>query len=270
MSFPANTPPLMDRGFSLLRSESTDSSESGGRLSPIQAEPTGEAFACRKAAVLEAFRILKPVSEDAPIRKAIKAMRITENPAHPNYSTRESRDASFPDGFSNFFLGNIDQWTESGAFYIGPDDAMKCFYCGGGFYEIESEDYAYACHAGLYPNCGYMQELLGPSTVRAVNYLTPSVAPYTRFPPPNPDNAVDYDNLDIRVARYLAAEPNIRHKMNSNVTDTLIETFKTDNETIDQVEERIDTLERLAASEQVDCSEWTAETAGIKYTEAFW
>nr|WP_301335666.1 hypothetical protein [Endozoicomonas ascidiicola] len=153
---------------------------------------------------------------------------------------------------------------------MGSGDAMKCFYCGGGFYDIEPDDYAFACHAGLYPNCSYMQELLGSSTVRAVKYLTLSVDPYTRFPTPNPDNAVDYDNLDSKVIRYLKAEPNIHPKMSSEVIGTLIETFKTDNETIDQVEERIDTLERLAASEQVDCSEWTTETAGIKYTEAFW
>lgn len=50
--------------------------------------------------------------------------------------------------------------------YIGPDDYVRCFYCGGGLSEWKQEDNIWKEHAQWFPYCGFVNLVQGYQFVK--------------------------------------------------------------------------------------------------------
>ncbi|KAL3863441.1 hypothetical protein ACJMK2_005197 [Sinanodonta woodiana] len=94
-------------------------------------------------------------------------LTTTEGPKHSNYQMLEERIQSF-----NGWPVHLDQtpqlMAEAGFFYVGIQDYVRCFQCGGGLKNFERGDNPWVEHTRWYPQCAYVLAKMGQRFVDAV------------------------------------------------------------------------------------------------------
>ena len=83
-----------------------------------------------------------------------------ERPFHPDFSTEQSRLASYNDWPSNL-TQQPDELAKAGFYYYGMKDMVKCFFCNGGLSNWESGDVPIEEHTRWFPKCAYIRQLMG-------------------------------------------------------------------------------------------------------------
>ncbi|QQP50865.1 Inhibitor of apoptosis 2, partial [Caligus rogercresseyi] len=73
-------------------------------------------------------------------------------PAHPKYSTVESRLRTFAE-WPPSLIPRPKELAESGFYYIGLSDQVKCFSCDGGLRNWTPEDDPWTEHARWFSGC---------------------------------------------------------------------------------------------------------------------
>ena len=76
---------------------------------------------------------------------------------HPDYRKINDRLKSFNE-WPKSMCQKPAELSEAGFFYLGKGDQVKCFSCGGGFKDWESDDVPWEQHALWYSTCRYLNE----------------------------------------------------------------------------------------------------------------
>jgi len=87
-----------------------------------------------------------------------------------DYTVEANRIKSFEKGWP---LSSTNQSPEllsdAGFYYLGIDDKVECFSCGGGLKDWEPEDIPWEIHALCYPKCRYVNLMKGEKYVSTIN-----------------------------------------------------------------------------------------------------
>ncbi|KAK3601376.1 hypothetical protein CHS0354_037691 [Potamilus streckersoni] len=94
-------------------------------------------------------------------------LRTTERPKHLDYQIMEQRIKSFT-GWPLRLDQTPQQMAEAGFFYVGVQDYVRCFQCGGGLRNFEPGDNPWIEHTRWYPQCAYVRGKKGQRFVDAV------------------------------------------------------------------------------------------------------
>ncbi|XP_064607663.1 baculoviral IAP repeat-containing protein 7-B-like [Liolophura sinensis] len=93
--------------------------------------------------------------------RAIEQLSLTSSvqtdPAFPNFSTLESRLASFVDWPKTQTHPPVDM-ASAGFFYAGISDCVKCHHCNGGLRNWLPGDDPWCEHAQWYPSCSFLKK----------------------------------------------------------------------------------------------------------------
>lgn len=90
--------------------------------------------------------------EDVTSNLAITACR---GPTHLHMVTPHARLKSFA-GWPASTGQEVERMTKAGFYYVGSQDHVKCFYCGGGLRNWEARDDPWAEHARWFPKCTFV------------------------------------------------------------------------------------------------------------------
>lgn len=112
---------------------------------------------------LNSFELERQPSPEAQFMKGINAEESLQQlnvvahqkPKFPMYATRDSRKESFKN-WSSDLPQDVESMVEAGFFYIGTTDSVKCFQCGGGLKNWETNDIPWEEHARWFPHCRYV------------------------------------------------------------------------------------------------------------------
>ncbi|MCK5894136.1 MAG: hypothetical protein KAG53_06920 [Endozoicomonadaceae bacterium] len=78
------------------------------------------------------------------------------HPIHPEYTLLSARKESFVNWPSDKIAANY--LAESGFWYIGLEDCVRCFFCGGGLREWEADNNPMVEHQKWYSDCAYIKD----------------------------------------------------------------------------------------------------------------
>ncbi|KAK3866346.1 hypothetical protein Pcinc_028114 [Petrolisthes cinctipes] len=123
---------------------------------------------------------------------------LHSGPKRRDYLTYESREGSFvrwPEGVQQ----RPADLAEAGFFYCGLSDHVRCFHCGNGLRNWESEDVPWEEHARWYPECTFVLLKRGQEFIDQVRRERP---PYIRTQPsaakPGASNAASTPVSSVR------------------------------------------------------------------------
>jgi len=85
--------------------------------------------------------------------------------ASPFYCTLSSRRLSF-ERWDETKAPRLESLLSNGMHYVGPGDAVRCFYCNLGLRHWEADDDVWEQHARLRPKCKFLLALKGEEFVR--------------------------------------------------------------------------------------------------------
>lgn len=103
-------------------------------------------------------------------------------PKRKDYLTYESRVASFV-RWPELVKQKPGELAEAGFFYCGLSDHVRCFHCGNGLRNWESDDLPWNEHARWYPECNFVLVKKGQEFIDKVRRERP---PYIRTPTSKP------------------------------------------------------------------------------------
>ncbi|XP_056016025.1 E3 ubiquitin-protein ligase XIAP-like isoform X2 [Ostrea edulis] len=92
---------------------------------------------------------------------------VIDRPRYPNYSVLATRISSYQQWPSHLTQTPRDLST-AGFFYVGYNDNVRCFFCGGGLRNWESGDDAWVEHARWFPKCPFSIQNRGQDFVTLV------------------------------------------------------------------------------------------------------
>uniref|UniRef100_A0A803JT52 Uncharacterized protein n=1 Tax=Xenopus tropicalis TaxID=8364 RepID=A0A803JT52_XENTR len=82
------------------------------------------------------------------------------DPRDIDMQSKSKRYLSFKDVFYMFhFKSPQNNLANAGFYYVGPEDRVRCFSCGGQFEMWEQWDFPLTRHQQTFPECPYLQEL---------------------------------------------------------------------------------------------------------------
>ncbi|KAL3882668.1 hypothetical protein ACJMK2_028985 [Sinanodonta woodiana] len=87
-----------------------------------------------------------------------------EKPKYPYYSMLTSRLESFR-GWPSYVKQKPTDLAVAGFYYVGVDDCVRCFFCGGGLKSWEEGDDTWEEHARWYPECAFLKQSMGEDFV---------------------------------------------------------------------------------------------------------
>jgi len=98
------------------------------------------------------------------------------NPVNPHMRSMEARLATFDVGWqSDRVRASPQLLADSGMYYLGERDRVKCWYCNGGLQNWEYEDEPWFEHAKWFPQCEYLLQKKGPTFVHEVVARFPNI-----------------------------------------------------------------------------------------------
>jgi len=101
----------------------------------------------------------------------------TSCPQHPEYATTDRRLRSFENWPISMQI-KPDVLSIAGFFYTGVGDQTKCFQCGGGLKDWESNDDPFIEHAKWFPKCQFILNCKGKAFVdKVINDISPKEIP---------------------------------------------------------------------------------------------
>ncbi|KAK3585157.1 hypothetical protein CHS0354_034289 [Potamilus streckersoni] len=105
------------------------------------------------------------IPKPEPVKQTIDNLGIhAEKAKHPHYSTLTSRLESFR-GWPSVAVPKPSQLAAAGLYYVGVEDCVRCFYCGGGLRSWEEGDDPWEEHARWYHNCAFLKQFKGEDFV---------------------------------------------------------------------------------------------------------
>ncbi|XP_053396569.1 baculoviral IAP repeat-containing protein 3-like [Mercenaria mercenaria] len=103
--------------------------------------------------------------------EASEQRRSSVHCRHPQYQTYEARVSSFA-GWPNNLTQKPEVLAESGLFYTGFEDHVRCFTCDGGLRRWDAEDDPWTEHCRWFPACQYAREKKGDEFIALVQAST--------------------------------------------------------------------------------------------------
>jgi len=98
------------------------------------------------------------------------------DPSNPHMRSVQSRLATFRSGWqASRVRTSPKQLAESGLFYLGDRDRMKCWYCNGGLQNWDYNDDPWFEHAKWFPTCEFLLQTKGPDYVHEVTRQFPNL-----------------------------------------------------------------------------------------------
>ncbi|KAL3881346.1 hypothetical protein ACJMK2_027798 [Sinanodonta woodiana] len=67
--------------------------------------------------------------------------------------------------------------AKAGLFYLGQGDRVKCFWCGGELYDWDPQDDPWEEHAKWFPECGYVNWIMGEDYVKYIQDVLRGIIP---------------------------------------------------------------------------------------------
>ena len=106
------------------------------------------------------------------------------NPINPHMRTMNARMETFAFGWDNSRTrATPRQFAESGLYYLGDRDRVKCFYCNGGLQNWSFEERPFFEHTKWYPMCEFILQQKGPAFVHDIVQRFPNlIRPLIRNP----------------------------------------------------------------------------------------
>ncbi|XP_012229102.1 putative inhibitor of apoptosis isoform X2 [Linepithema humile] len=118
----------------------------------------------------------KDDTENEVVKSEIKNLSGSSRyapPKYPQYALHERRLQTFTD-WPNEVKQTPEMLAEAGFYYVGPEDFVRCFYCGGGLNRWKQEDNVWKEHAQWFSYCGFVNLVQGSQFVkRCVDSRTP-------------------------------------------------------------------------------------------------
>ena len=101
----------------------------------------------------------------------------SEEPKFPQYSTAEARLKTYK-GLQKKLPVKRKVFAEAGFMYMGVDDHVQCFYCGGTLKDWKKGLDPFYEHAGWYGNCLFIKAIKGQEFVNSCSKTNDSFVPY--------------------------------------------------------------------------------------------
>ena len=141
-------------------------------------------------------------------------------PMRKDYITREQRLQSF-DRWPKRINQIPNELVEAGFFYCGLSDHVRCFHCGGGVRNWETDDVPWVLHARLYPNCLYVVLTMGPEFIDMVG-TSGGVPSSGQFKPINENDLDELMKSDVTHSAAIMGfpPPNIRTALRQKLQKT--------------------------------------------------
>jgi len=111
-------------------------------------------------------------------------------PLHPQYATLEARLRTFRE-WPPALRQQPKELAESGFYYIGLSDQVKCFYCDGGLRNWQSEDIPWVEHARWFSKCVFVRLVKGDEYVNKCIMERPPEKAGLSFDKPRPVSEED-------------------------------------------------------------------------------
>ncbi|XP_065169883.1 baculoviral IAP repeat-containing protein 7-B-like isoform X2 [Atheta coriaria] len=89
-----------------------------------------------------------------------------KGPKKPKYGTMEARLTTFANWPSDL-VQTPEQLAQSGFYYEGSGDQVRCFHCDGGLKHWDPHDEPWTEHARWFPHCGFVALLKGQDFITA-------------------------------------------------------------------------------------------------------
>jgi len=98
------------------------------------------------------------------------------NPVNPHMRSLESRVSTFRSRWqASRVRASPKQLAESGLYFLGERDRLKCWYCNGGLQNWEFNDDPWFEHAKWFPTCDFLLQMKGPDYVHDVARRFPNL-----------------------------------------------------------------------------------------------
>jgi len=98
------------------------------------------------------------------------------NPVNPHMRSLESRLSTYRSGWqASRVRATPKQLAETGLYFLGERDRLKCWYCNGGLQNWEFDDDPWFEHAKWFPTCDFLLQMKGPDYVHDVARRFPNL-----------------------------------------------------------------------------------------------
>jgi baculoviral IAP repeat-containing protein 7/8 len=104
------------------------------------------------------------------LKKRNLKMEYPKRFEHPDFAEASHRLESFKNWPENSSVKPV-QLVEAGFFYLGDEDKVCCFCCGGGIRHWQETDQPWEQHAFWYGKCDYVKFIKGPEYTKSVHNL---------------------------------------------------------------------------------------------------
>lgn len=102
-------------------------------------------------------------------RKALEELGVSfAKPKHPEFSLVAKRYGSFSEWR---YHQSPDSLARAGFYYTGPDDRVKCFFCGNILGQWEKDDDPWKEHAQWFPDCPFLVQCMGKGFVSEIQQI---------------------------------------------------------------------------------------------------
>ncbi|KAL3882675.1 hypothetical protein ACJMK2_028992 [Sinanodonta woodiana] len=189
--------------------------------------------------------------------------RISSDRAkHPYYATLFNRLSSFT-GWLGLTTHQPRDMASAGFFYVGTDDCVRCFFCGGGLRRWRNGDDPYAEHARWYPDCDYIRIYRGDEDLQVFPRDTEG-SPETNDAP-SVRNAPDISQTELEQASLKTTAVQSILSMGYSIQQVThaMETFTTHQGHGDFTVEQL--LEIVLDEEELQCHDSDANPSGNQH-----
>ncbi|XP_059160174.1 E3 ubiquitin-protein ligase XIAP-like isoform X2 [Physella acuta] len=95
---------------------------------------------------------------------------IISKPKSPEYALKSKRVTSY-EGLPQDLTGTVEKWIDSGFYYLGYGQCVRCFHCGGRLKNCGDEQQPDVEHAKWFLNCDFIRQRMGHGFVDCVQEL---------------------------------------------------------------------------------------------------
>jgi len=148
------------------------------------------------------------------------------HPAHPHMRSTTARMESFQSWQKHRVKAQPKELAESGLYYTGDRDKVKCWYCGGGLQNWEYMHDPWFEHARWYPTCEHILQKKGPEFIHNAISKCPEHQRSSSGIPRNRERQVSNeehhhhsnDATTVPVPKVTDSRDELRHRVKKEIT----------------------------------------------------